>query len=211
MPRRSDSRERMVAAAAHLLRTQGYAATGWRQVVAESGAPWGSQAHHFPGGKQQLAADALAVAAGRVTRGLQRLAEAAHPADAVLRWTEQAAADLEASGYAVGCPVATVVLETAHTSDVLAEAGSTAFAAWRDALAAGMVRHGATDDEARALAVVVLAGVEGGLLLARAARDPGPLRTVAVELAALLRARLPAGPEGVAGPAREVTDGKHLG
>jgi hypothetical protein len=107
-----------------------------------------------------------------VTRGLQRLTAAAHPADAVLRWTEQAAADLEASGYATGCPIATVVLETAHTSDVLAEAGSTAFAAWRDALAAGMVRHGATEAEARALAVVVLAGVEGGLLLARAARTP---------------------------------------
>ena len=36
-----------------------------------------------------------------------------------------------------------------------------------------------------------LAGVEGGLLLTRAARDPGPLRTVAAELAALLRDRLP--------------------
>jgi TetR/AcrR family transcriptional regulator, lmrAB and yxaGH operons repressor len=191
VPRRSDSRERMVAAAAHLLRTQGYAATGWRQVVAESGAPWGSQAHHFPGGKQQLAADALAVAAARVTRGLQRLAGGAHPADAVLLWAEQAAAELEASGYATGCPVATVVLETAHTSDALAAAGSAALDAWRDALAGGMARHGADVAEARALATVVLAGVEGGLLLARAARDPSPLRTVATELAALLRARLP--------------------
>jgi TetR/AcrR family transcriptional repressor of lmrAB and yxaGH operons len=184
----------MVAAAAHLLRTRGYAATGWRRVVAESGAPWGSQAHHFPRGKEQLAADALAVAAERVTRGLQRLADGPHPADAVLRWAEQAAAELGASGYAAGCPVATVVLERAHSSDVLAGAGSAAFDAWRDALAAGMVRHGAADAEARALATVVLAGVEGGLLLARAARDPGPLRTVAAELAALLRARLPGAP-----------------
>jgi TetR/AcrR family transcriptional repressor of lmrAB and yxaGH operons len=184
----------MVATAAHLLRTQGYAATGWRQVVAESGAPWGSQAHHFPGGKQQLAADALAVSAERVTRGLRRLADGLHPADAVLLWAEQAAAELAASDYATGCPVATVVLEEAHSSDVLAAAGSAAFDAWRDALAAGMVRCGAGDAEARALATVVLAGVEGGLLLARAARDAGPLRTVAAELAALLRDRLPADP-----------------
>lgn len=46
-----------------ILRRQGYAAAGWRQVVAESETPWGSQAHHFPGGKTQLATEALQHAA----------------------------------------------------------------------------------------------------------------------------------------------------
>ena len=53
----------MVRSAARLFRRQGYAATGWRQVIADGDAPWGSQAHHFPGGKEQLARDALAIAA----------------------------------------------------------------------------------------------------------------------------------------------------
>lgn len=189
MPRRTDSRDRMVATAARLLRAQGYAATGWRQVVAESGAPWGSQAHHFPGGKEQLAADALTLAAAEVERGLRAAVRDVHPADAVLRWAARAAADLEASGYAAGCPVATVALETAHTSAPLAEASAAALGSWRAVLAGSVARHGAEDPDA--LATLVLAGMEGALLLARTARDPAPLRTVAAQLADLLRARLP--------------------
>src|SRR6266702_119544 len=106
MPRITDTRQRMIRATARLMRRQGYAATGWRQVVADSATPWGSQFHHFPGGKEQLAAEAVA------------------------SWVELAAAELEASGWADGCPVATVALETAHTSAVLAGACRAALGSW---------------------------------------------------------------------------------
>jgi TetR/AcrR family transcriptional regulator, lmrAB and yxaGH operons repressor len=104
------------------MRRQGYAATGWRQVVAESGAPWGSQAHHFPGGKQQLAAEAVAIAGSAYERMLRAALESSHPADAVLAWADLAARQLEASGWVDGCPVATVALEEAATSDTIAAA-----------------------------------------------------------------------------------------
>ncbi len=55
----SDSRERMVRSAAVLLREHGYAGTGFRDVIAHSEAPWGSIYHHFPGGKAQLAEEAV--------------------------------------------------------------------------------------------------------------------------------------------------------
>ena len=87
----------------------------WRQVVAESGAPWGSQAHHFPGGKQQLAAEAVAIAGSAYERMLRAALESSHPADAVLAWADLAARQLEASGWVDGCPVATVALEEAAT------------------------------------------------------------------------------------------------
>ncbi|HEY4854618.1 MAG TPA: TetR/AcrR family transcriptional regulator, partial [Streptosporangiaceae bacterium] len=68
MPRTTDTRQRMVCSAARLLRRQGYAATGWRQVVADSATPWGSQAHHFPGGKEQLAAEAITLSGASYER-----------------------------------------------------------------------------------------------------------------------------------------------
>jgi Transcriptional regulator LmrA/YxaF-like, C-terminal domain len=181
----------MVRTAATLLRRQGYAATGWRQVVADSRTPWGSQAHHFPGGKQQLAAEALALAGAGYERLLRRALAGAHPADAVAAWAELAAAQLEASGWADGCPVATVALETAHRSDALGHACRDALAGWRAALAEAMVARGTGEADARALATLVLAGIEGALLLARADRDPAPLTTVGRELADVLRARVP--------------------
>jgi hypothetical protein len=40
------------------------------------------------------------------------------------------------------------------------------------------------------LAALVVSGIEGALLLARAGRDAGPLRTVGHELGRLVRTRL---------------------
>jgi AcrR family transcriptional regulator len=52
----SDSRNRMIQSAALLFREHGYSGTGFRDVIEHSGAPRGSIYHHFPGGKEELAA-----------------------------------------------------------------------------------------------------------------------------------------------------------
>ncbi|MEM7249675.1 MAG: helix-turn-helix domain-containing protein, partial [Acidobacteriota bacterium] len=54
MPRKSDSRQRMLGAAVTLIQRQGYHATGMKQVVEESGTPRGSLYFHFPDGKDQM-------------------------------------------------------------------------------------------------------------------------------------------------------------
>jgi TetR/AcrR family transcriptional repressor of lmrAB and yxaGH operons len=190
MPRVTDTRQRMIRTTARLLRRQGYAATGWRQVVADSGTPWGSQFHHFPGGKQELAAEAVALAGHRYEQLLRTALHASHPAEAVASWVELAAAELEASSWADGCPVATVALETAHTSAVLARACQAALGSWHIALTEAIEAWGIAKADAHRLATLVLAGIEGGLLLARAYRSSEPLRAVGHELTAVLRSRI---------------------
>lgn len=177
----------MLVGAADLLRRQGYSATGWREVVAASGTPWGSQWHHFPGGKEQLAAEALARAQEEYLRQLQTAFGSMHPADAVLAWAKLAGAALERSDWAYGCPLATVALETAHWSDALAEVCDAAFAAWTGAMSDVFVDYGLPRRAANRLATTVLAAMEGALLLARARRNVEPLRTVAREMADLVR------------------------
>lgn len=191
MPRQSDSRQRMVDAAARLLRQQGYAATGWRAVVAEGDAPWGSQSHHFPRGKEQLAAEALAMEGERVRRDIAAALQRGHPAQMVEGWATSSIEALESSGWAEGCPIATTALETAHQSDVLATACQAAFDSWQRELEDAIARRGVKRGDARALATLVVASTEGALLLARTARDRAPITTVARQLAALLRAAVP--------------------
>ncbi|MDX6318938.1 MAG: hypothetical protein QOD35_2338, partial [Nocardioidaceae bacterium] len=53
------ARERMVYSAVQLVRARGMNATGVRDVVDDSGAPRGSFQHYFPGGKEQLVAEAV--------------------------------------------------------------------------------------------------------------------------------------------------------
>ena len=181
----------MVSAAGRLLRRQGYAATGWHQVVREAEAPWGSQSHHFPRGKEQLAAEALARAGARYRDLLAGALDGVHPADMVVGWSELAAAQLSQSGWADGCPVATVTLEQAHESEVLAGACHAALGSWVDTIAAAIEARGMTADRSRSLAMLVVAGIEGALLLARAARDPEPLLRTGAELSSVLRSRVP--------------------
>ncbi|WP_028932651.1 TetR/AcrR family transcriptional regulator [Pseudonocardia spinosispora] len=191
MPRRTDARERMIRTAAALFRTQGFAATGWRQVIADSGAPWGSQAHHFPGGKEQLAVEAVALSGAGYGRLLRKVLRDQHPADAVAQWIDLAAAHLAATEWADGCPVATLTLETAHTSTSLAAACAGAYADWRTALTDAISARGLPEPEATSLATLTLAAFEGGMLLARAERSTTPLDTVSRELMATLRDRVP--------------------
>src|SRR5256885_3773423 len=104
----------MIEAAMRLLQRDGYAATSWRGVVEEAGTPWGSAHHHFPGGKEQLAAEAVALGGAHVAELLRScISDAVTAGDAVRAWFAASARLLRASSYQDGCPIATVALETA--------------------------------------------------------------------------------------------------
>lgn len=187
------ARSRMLRTAAKLLQRQGYHATGLRQILSESGAPRGSLYFHFPGGKEELAVEAVRAMNGRTARAIEMmLATSDDPADAVSAFVRAFAEILRASDWAEGCPVATVTLEAAATSEAIRAACAEAYGEWERIFADYLERGGVPPERARSLAVFVLAAAEGGLILSRARHDIAPLQTVADELAGLLRAARPA-------------------
>ena len=113
---RGDTRARILHTAAELFQRQGYGATGLNQVLTASGAPKGSLYFHFPDGKEQLAAEAMALAGaemgGADGRGRSR---DPGPAEAIAASGALLAQALEDSDYRDGCPIATVALEEAGT------------------------------------------------------------------------------------------------
>lgn len=181
----------MVKTAASLFQTQGYAATGWRQVIAESKTPWGSQSHHFPDGKVELAVEAMTGAGAGYEHLVRQTFAGGHPADAILAWASMAGAVLEASDWKQGCPVATVALEQACNSEPIRVACRDVFASWKQAISDGVVAAGAEPERAAELATIILASIEGALVLARVDGSPEPLRIVGEDLASRLRAELP--------------------
>ncbi len=68
----ADTKDRIVAAAANAFQRQGYAGSGLKQISSDSGAPFGSLYHFFPGGKEELAEQTLRTAG----RWYQELVEA---------------------------------------------------------------------------------------------------------------------------------------
>lgn len=183
MVRRTDTRQRMLDTAADLFQTQGYHATGLTQLTTAGGAPKGSLYFHFPGGKEQLAAEAVRLSSERTGTLLEAvLADAPDPATAIERAVEALGGFLTGSGFQRGCPLATVALDAAGTSEPIREACVDGYASWHGVLGEYFARQGLTAERADDLATVVLAAIEGGLLLARTRRDLAPLRAVATHL-----------------------------
>jgi TetR/AcrR family transcriptional repressor of lmrAB and yxaGH operons len=187
------SRDLMIRTMALLLHRQGYAATGLNQMLEESSAPRGSLYFHFRDGKRQLAAEAIAFGGEATARAIGRILDSTDDTvDAFDALIEFFGRRLAESDWQLGCALATVTLETAAVDEQLADACRAGFALWIDPLQRRLVAAGIPEDDAGALATLVLAVMEGGLILARAQRDLQPLEQIRREITALLRARLPA-------------------
>jgi len=177
------TRGRIVAQAARLFREQGVTGTGVLAVLAAAGAPRGSLYHHFPGGKEQLVVEALRFEADRVTADVRALmATRPDEATAVRAFAEALAVSLERSGFRLGCPVSTAALELSSQSEAVREVCAQTYADWQGLIAAHAVTVGYDEPAARARAELVLAALEGAMLLARAARDGDVLRRTASSL-----------------------------
>jgi AcrR family transcriptional regulator len=181
------TKERILASTAELFRRQGYAGTGLKQIVAEADAPFGSLYHHFPGGKEQLAAEALERSGQSWTGLLDEVLESSRTtAGAMRRWVRMIATQLEATDFAAGCPVATVALEAAPRSDAISTAATQVYTAWVALIRARLEDEGVASSRARTAAVAAVAAIEGALVLAKSSRDTTPLRQAETYLRDLL-------------------------
>ena len=189
MPKPTDSKEKTLAAAARLFRRQGFNGTALQDILAAGGAPRGSLYFHFPGGKEEIGEAALTMAGEATRQGIARAAEASESAEAfVARIARRMASDLEESGFHDGCPIATTALETSAQSEALGLATRNIFRNWEGEIARGLQRFGIAAEDAEEMAEIMLAQLEGALLLARTYRDPTPLRRAEQALKLLLSA-----------------------
>lgn len=147
-----------------------------KQIVEDSGAPFGSIYHHFPGGKEELA-DETVRRGGEFFLALVEayLAEHPDPATAIAEFFDGAAVTLERTGFADACPIATLALEVANTNERLRVTTAEVFDSWLAALSARLRAAGIDAGEADALATATLASLEGGFILCRAKRSTAPL------------------------------------
>ena len=187
MPRRDRSRAALIDAAATLFRRQGYAATGLNQILDDAGVRPGSLYHHFPRGKQQLAAAAVD-GGGAAIEGLLRrlLAKDVPVADIVDRWVDIHIAGLTAD-WRDGCPIEPLATESVHASPLVREASARVFDGWCTAIEQRLRQDGWPAADARSVAVAVIALLEGALMLSRVSGAVTPLEAAKFAVRRLLR------------------------
>jgi AcrR family transcriptional regulator len=184
-------RERMVRSAAQLIRRKGVSGTGLREIVVEADAPRGSLQHYFPGGKEELVSDALLwagdVLARRIKRSLSEL-KSRTPSALLAAIVEAWRRDLTSEQFSDGCPLVAAAADTAATSEQLRQVLRRAFDGWLEPLSESLVDLGVPLERADNLAIVIIAALEGAIILARIRRDLIPLDALVLELGPVLDA-----------------------
>jgi AcrR family transcriptional regulator len=178
------TRQRIVEHSAELFRLQGYNATGVKQIVEAAQAPFGSLYHFFPGGKEQLGAEAIRVSGALYEQLIPAVFDPApDPVTGVRNFFAGAAEHLRETDYADACPIATVALEVSSSSETMRQACADVFESWIAAGAKRFEAAGAKPELARELTIAMLCALEGAFVLSRGLRSTEPL-TIAGELMA---------------------------
>jgi AcrR family transcriptional regulator len=186
MPRPDRSRAALIDTAAQLFRRQGYAATGVNQILETADVKAGSLYHHFPDGKQALAAAVVDSAGGEIERLLRRfLGSDASVADIVDGWIDLLIVQL-ASDQRDGCPIEPIATESVNASHQVREASARVFAGWAAAVAERLRADGWPEGDADQMALAVIALIEGALILSRIAGDGAALTSAKVAVRTLL-------------------------
>lgn len=185
------TRDRIVSTSAELFRRHGYTGTGVKRIVAEAKAPFGSIYHFFPGGKEQLGEEAIRWSGGIYGQLIGAIFDPAPDVlSAVRRFFDGAAETLRETDYEDACPIATVALEVASTSEPLRQATADVFESWIAEGAERFAAAGIDPARSRELTIAMLALLEGAFVLARAARDTAALTIAGDAAVAMVEAAL---------------------
>jgi AcrR family transcriptional regulator len=186
------TKDRIMDATAELFRRQGYTGTGIKQIVADASAPFGSIYHFFPGGKEQLGAEVIRRSGQLYLELFITIAAGAADVESGLAAFFMGAAEhLEETDFADACPIATVALEVASSSETLRIATADVFTTWIDAATEYVALDGVPRPQARALAFTVLSLLEGAFLFCRALKSTEPMHVAGQAAVDALRAARP--------------------
>lgn len=202
-----DTRERLIDAAYRLALRKGFDRTAVREVIAEADVQRGSLYHYFPG-KSDLGLAVLDRDRSAFMAMLDSsLSPARDPAGALKAFFDAALKKHRKTGFVGGCLWGNTALEMSDTNPAYAKLVAQVFDAWH-AKVEDVIRRGQdqgefrTDVAAGDLARLVVACIEGGIMLSRLTKDEAPLRACLTSIRALLAGPESRSPISEAGEAR---------
>ena len=183
------TRQRIVELAAPVFNRQGYVGASMRDLIDATGIEKGGIYNHF-GSKEQLALEAYDFAMSRVTDGLARSQDGATDAvDRLVRMIRAFAVTARRPAIEGGCPIMNTAIEADDTHPELRDRARESMTLWhrligrivKDGIADGTLTPGI---DPYALAALLTASLEGGLMLARLYGDPAYIDRVVTHLVA---------------------------
>lgn len=171
-----ETHARIVAAAARRFRAEGISGVGIGELMGEAGLTHGGFYAHFDN-KDALVAEACTDGLAQSRETLIHAVREAPKDQRLAKFIDLYLSTEHRDHPEAGCVMPTLAGEVARSSSGVRAAFTRAYGDYRDALAALLHESGAADGEGEASeaqnkAMVLLAGLAGTMLLARAVDDP---------------------------------------
>ncbi|GBE64581.1 putative HTH-type transcriptional regulator [Mycobacterium sp. MFM001] len=182
---RTDTRQKMLVSSVELLRERGAGGVTVDAVLSRSQAPRGSVYHHFPGGRSEIIAEALALAGDTISAIIEQ-ASAQGSLHALRRFGKFWKKLLLDSDFNAGCPVVSVAVGGSPDDQHLQPAVAEIFRRWHQALVAAIIADGVEPQRADRLATMAISSFEGAIILCRLQRSTTPLDDVIAEFESLI-------------------------
>jgi TetR/AcrR family transcriptional repressor of nem operon len=184
------TRDRILEAAAVLVKERGVALTTL-DAVQEAAGVGRSQMYHYFEDRDDLMRAVVAATVDAVLAHQDVLLKGLDSLDDIDRWFAEVVANSWRQDTVGGCPIGSLASQLAEHDDVTRAAFVTAFERWQAPLIAGldrMQRRGELrpDVSVTDLADITMAAIQGGLLLAQIRRNPDQVRLALVGARAAL-------------------------
>ena len=208
-PKGERTRARIVEAAARLIYERGVAGTTLDDVKTAAEVS-GSQMYHYFPDKDKLVQAVITHQAG-VIAGNHRQADLGSTGG-LKAWRDMVISQARASEGKGGCPLGSLAGQLAETDSRARALLASGFGQWQAAIGDGLRRlhdagHLPDGTDPDALAVTLLATLQGGLLLAQVQRDTRPLETAVGTLLELARTSSPEAPQDTGTPGAQAPVG----
>lgn len=173
------TRERIVAAASELMLQRGVARTTIEDIQ-EAAAISTSQMYHYFTDKNDLVAAVIDFQTDHVL-GVQHLGlDRIDSIKDLYRWRDIMVDLVRNLGCVGGCPIGSMANELSETDPIARARLARSFAQWENMIHDGLVTIAARGElrkgtDINRIALALLAGIQGGLLLSQVRRDTAPL------------------------------------
>jgi TetR/AcrR family transcriptional repressor of nem operon len=180
MPKKLNTRERLVDQGLELLLTQGFAATGVAEVTSAAGVPKGSFYNFFPSKEEFALAVLDRYQEAACAEMVRQFAGEGTPLTRLRRWLADGRERMSDGGFQVGCLAGRLAQEVAGEHPAFRQPLEQAFRCMRNHLA-GLLRDAqragevSSDVDAEAVAEFLLNAWQGAAQRAKAAHTAAPL------------------------------------
>lgn len=185
-PRGAATKQRIVEAAAELIYLHGAENVSLDKVMDVTNTSKSQLYHYFPN-KQALVRDVIDLQTSRIVAANATSLGTLDSFDALRAWGDMIIAAFRASGGIGGCPIGSLANELATQSEEARLQLRQSFSDWSNVIENGLRRMRQigqldSDTDVAAVAVAMVAAVQGGIILAKTSRETRPLE-LAIDMA----------------------------